>query len=53
LKFVLQGYASGIKSGMSYSGANNLKALREKVKFIQITNSGFKESNVHGISKFE
>lgn len=25
LKFVLQGYASGIKSGMSYSGAHNLK----------------------------
>lgn len=53
LKFVLQGYASGIKSGMSYSGAYNLKELREKAKFIQITNSGFKESNVHGISKFE
>lgn len=53
LKFVLQGYASGIKSGMSYSGAHNLKELQEKVKFIQITNSGFKESNVHGISKFE
>jgi IMP dehydrogenase len=53
LKFVLQGYASGIRSGMSYTGAHDLKELREKAKFIQITNSGFKESNVHGISKFD
>jgi len=30
-----------------------MKELREKVKFVQITNSGFKESNVHGITKFE
>ena len=53
LKFVLQGYASGVRSGMSYTGAHNLKELREKAKFIRITNSGFKESNVHGISKFD
>jgi len=38
---------------MSYTGAKSLKELNKKVKFIQITNSGFKESNVHGISKFE
>lgn len=42
LKYVLQGYASGIKSGMSYSGAHNLKELKQRAKFIQITNSGFK-----------
>jgi hypothetical protein len=53
LKFVLQGYASGIRSGMSYTGACSLKELRLKAKFVQITNSGFKESNVHGISKFD
>ncbi len=52
LKFVIQGYANGIRSGMSYSGATNLKLLKQKSKLIQITNSGFKESNVHGISKF-
>jgi hypothetical protein len=27
LKFVLQNFASGIKSGMSYTGAFNLKVL--------------------------
>lgn len=51
LKFVLQGYASGIKSGMSYSGAYNLKELREKAKFGSNHQLWFKESNVHGISK--
>jgi len=49
----MQGFVNGIKSGMSYSGAFDLKELRQKVKFVQITNSGFKESNVHGISKLE
>ena len=53
LQYVIQGFASGIRSGMSYSGAFNLKQLREKVQFVQITNSGFKESNVHGITKME
>lgn len=52
LKFVIQNFASGIKSGMSYTGAFNLKELRQKAKFIQMTTSGFKESNVHGISTF-
>lgn len=53
LEYVIQGFASGIKSGMSYSGAFNLEQLRKKVQFVQITNSGYKESNVHGISKLE
>jgi IMP dehydrogenase len=52
LKFVLQNFASGIKSGMSYTGAFNLQQLRQKAKFIQMTTSGFKESNVHGIATF-
>ena len=53
LKFVIQGYANGIRSGMSYTGAYNLAEHKKKAKFIQITNSGFKESNVHGITKFD
>jgi len=53
LKFVLQNFVSGVRSGMSYTGALNLTELREKAKFVQITASGFKESNVHGITTFE
>lgn len=48
---MIKGFANGIRSGMSYSGAFNLKELRQQVKFVQITNSGLKESNVHGITK--
>lgn len=33
LENVLQQYVMGIKSGMSYMGAKNIKELREKVKF--------------------
>ena len=41
----------GIKSGMSYNGAHNLTELRENVKLVRITQSGSKESGVHGITK--
>ncbi len=60
LKFLLNNFANGIKSGMSYSGAFDLSVLlffiqelRKKAKLVQITNSGFKESNVHGITQFD
>ena len=40
-----------LRSLQSQSSCLIIEELREKVKFIQITNSGFAESNVHGISK--
>lgn len=40
----------GIRSGMGYCGAENLKALHEKAEFIRITNAGLKESHPHDIS---
>lgn len=40
----------GIKSGMGYCGAPDLKALREKSQFIKITNAGLIESHPHDIS---
>jgi IMP dehydrogenase len=39
----------GLKSGMGYCGAANLKALQEKATFIRITNAGLKESHVHDV----
>jgi IMP dehydrogenase len=38
----------GIKSGFSYCGALNLEELRENSEFVEITNSGYKESTPHG-----
>lgn len=39
----------GIKSGMGYVGARNIKALQEKAEFIEITAAGLKESHPHDI----
>lgn len=39
----------GIRSGMGYCGAKNLKELREKAIFVKITQAGVKESHPHDI----
>ena len=39
----------GIRSGMGYVGATNLKDLKEKAKFRRISFSALKESHVHDI----
>jgi len=44
--FQLEG---GLRSGMGYVGARNLKELREKARLIQVTNAGFTESHPHDI----
>lgn len=40
----------GIRSGMGYTGAETLKDLREKGKFIKISPAGLKESHPHDVS---
>lgn len=39
----------GLRSGMGYCGAANLKALQAKATFVKITNAGLKESHVHDV----
>ena len=39
----------GLRSGMGYCGAENIKALQKKAEFVQITNAGLKESHPHDI----
>ncbi len=39
----------GVRAGMGYVGCENLKALREKARFIRITSAGLKESHVHDV----
>ena len=43
----LKSIASGIRSGLSYSGALNLKEFRSKSKFIKQTPAGQYESDTH------
>lgn len=39
----------GIRSGMSYCGAKNIKELWQKAEFIKITPAGLKESKIHDV----
>lgn len=39
----------GLRSGMGYCGCRNLSELRQKSKFIRITNAGLRESHVHDV----
>ncbi|MDA8169552.1 MAG: IMP dehydrogenase [Nitrospiraceae bacterium] len=39
----------GLRSGMGYVGAQNLRELRAKARFIRITSAGLRESHVHDV----
>jgi IMP dehydrogenase len=39
----------GLRSGMGYCGAENLKELQEKSRFIRISAAGLRESHVHDV----
>jgi len=50
LDAIIHQVTGGIRAAMGYTGCSNLKELREKAKFIRITNAGFKESHVHDVT---
>ncbi|TVP89626.1 IMP dehydrogenase [Alkalibacterium sp.] len=39
----------GLRSGMGYAGAKDLKALREDTQFIQMSGAGLRESHPHDV----
>jgi len=39
----------GVRSGMGYCGCRDLPELRNKGKFVRITNAGLRESHVHDV----
>lgn len=47
--FIYQ-FVGGIRSGMGYVGAANLAELRQKAKFISISNAGLLEGHPHSIA---
>jgi IMP dehydrogenase len=49
LKEVVHQYTGGLKAGMGYCGASNIKAL-QKATFVKITNAGMRESHAHDIA---
>lgn len=46
---VLYQLSGGLKSGMGYVGAKNLKELREKADFVRVTHAGVEESHPHDV----
>jgi IMP dehydrogenase len=41
----------GLRSGLSYGGAHDIRELQEKAEFIEITTAGVRESNYHDVGK--
>jgi IMP dehydrogenase len=41
--------AGGLRSGMGYCGAANLRELQEHSRFVRITSAGLRESHVHDV----
>jgi IMP dehydrogenase len=50
---ILHLLVGGLRSGLTYSGAANLVALREKAEFIRITGAGIAESRHHDVDKLK
>lgn len=43
-------FIGGLRAGMGYCGAKDIKTLKEKSKFVKITSSGIVESHPHGVN---
>ena len=48
LNEVVAQYVGGLRAGMGYCGAKDLKTL-QKASFVQITNAGMRESHAHDV----
>ncbi len=44
---------AGVRSGLSYCGARNLKELKRNAKFVRVTNSGIVENGAHDVMVIE
>lgn len=47
---IIHQLVGGLKSGMGYLGARNIEELQQRAQFVQITQSGLRESHVHDVS---
>ena len=43
-------FIGGLRAGMGYCGAKNIKTLQENSKFVRITSTGIVESHPHGVN---
>ncbi|WP_157220565.1 IMP dehydrogenase [Flavisphingomonas formosensis] len=49
-KDVIHQLVGGVKAAMGYVGAPTIAELRERARFVQITNAGLRESHVHDVT---
>jgi len=49
-KDVIHQLVGGIKAAMGYTGSRTIDDLRNKARFVRITNAGLRESHVHDVS---
>jgi len=47
---IIHQMVGGIRSSMGYTGCKDLKAMRTKAEFVQVTAAGMTESHVHDVS---
>ena len=50
LKDIIYQLVGGLRAGMGYSGTNTIEELKERGKFIKITNASLQESHPHDIT---
>ena len=49
-KDVIHQLVGGVKAAMGYTGSKTIKELKERARFVQITNAGLSESHVHDVT---
>lgn len=47
---VIHQMVGGLRAGMGYTGAANIKEMKEKAQFMRMTGAGYKESHVHDVT---
>ncbi len=47
----IRNIVGGVRSGMSYSGAQTIAQLQEKAKFVRVTLAGIRESHSHDVAE--
>ena len=47
---VIHQLVGGVKAAMGYTGARTIRELKERARFIRITNAGLRESHVHDVT---
>ncbi|RVT93907.1 IMP dehydrogenase [Sphingomonas crocodyli] len=49
-KDIIHQMVGGVKAAMGYTGAATIPELKQKARFVRITNAGLKESHVHDVT---